>query len=69
MNNERKYYIMNNKYQAMAISYILGRKIFVVNDKFDENKVLYSFLDDEKFREVLTKVTKIRNEYNEYKNR
>lgn len=69
MNNERKYYTMNNKYQAMAISYILGRKIFVVNDKFDENKVLYSFLDDEKFREVLTKVTKIRNEYNEYKNR
>lgn len=69
MNKERKYYMMNNKYQALAISYILGRKIFVVKDKFDENKVLYSFLDDEKFREVLTKVTKIRNEYNEYKNR
>lgn len=57
-----KYYVMKNKNMAIAISYILGRDFYVYDDRNNKNIKCYSFLDDEKFREVLTLVSKKRKE-------
>lgn len=60
---KKKYYVMKNKNMAIAISFILGRDFYIFDDR--ENKLVkcYSFLDDDKFREVLTLVSNKRNEY------
>ena len=58
-----KYYVMKNKNMAIAISYILGRDFYTDDDRNNKNIKCYSFLDDEKFREVLTLVSKKRREY------
>ena len=58
-----KYYVMKNKNMAIAISYILGRDFYTYDDRNNKNIKCYSFLDDEKFREVLTLVSKKRRKY------
>lgn len=56
-----KYYIMKNKNMAITISFLLGRSFYTFDDRFNEGKKVYSFIDDDKFREILTLVSNVRN--------
>lgn len=64
----KKYYVLDNKYMADAISYLLGRRYYIFNDKYNKDKKIYSFKDDMRFREVLTLVYDTRQKYNDYFN-
>lgn len=61
-----KYYIMKNKNMAITISFLLNKPFFTFDDRFEEGKKVYSFEDNDKFREILTLVSKLRNENSNY---
>lgn len=58
---ESKYYVMKNKNFAITVSYLLNRPFYTFDDRFEEGKKVYSFLDDEKFREILTLTSNTRS--------
>jgi len=64
---ENKYWITKNKNLAVTLSYILGRKLFVLDDKFDPTQKCYSFINDEKFQSVIAGVYDLRVKHNELK--
>lgn len=59
-----KYYVMKNKNMAITISFLLGRSFYTFDDRFNEGRKVYSFIDDDKFREILTLVSNLRNSNN-----
>ena len=59
-----KYYFMKNKNMAITISFLLGRSFYTFDDRFNEGRKVYSFIDDDKFREILTLVSNLRNSNN-----
>lgn len=61
MENNKEYYITESYSLAKTMSYLLGREFFRFDNKFDPNKKVYSFKDDEEFRRVLTLVYKIKH--------
>ncbi|UFH66436.1 hypothetical protein KQH81_07915 [Clostridium cadaveris] len=66
---KQKYYVLDNKYMADAISYLLGRRYMIFDDRFNERKKVYSFVDDNSFREVLKITYDTRRKYNDYFNK
>ena len=60
MKEKQKYYIVKNKALATTLSYILNRKFYVYDDNIKGGK-MYSFVDDEKFREVFKLVMDARD--------
>ena len=63
---KNKYYIMKNKNMAITISFLLNKPFYTFDDRFEKGKKVYSFEDNEKFREILTLVSKIRTENSDY---
>lgn len=66
---ENKYWITKNKNLAVTLSYILGRKLFILDDKFDPAQKCYSFVNDEKFQLVIAGIYDLRVKHNELKNK
>ncbi|AMN35502.1 hypothetical protein N2W42_001349 [Clostridium perfringens] len=60
MREKSRYYKIDNKNMAIALSFLLNREFYTFDDKFREGKEIYSFVDDAKFREVLTLACNIR---------
>ncbi|EPB8168461.1 hypothetical protein [Clostridium perfringens] len=60
----KKYYVMKNKNMAIAVSFLLGKPFYTFDDRFNKGKKVYSFEDNDKFREILTLVSTIRNANN-----
>lgn len=50
--NKDKYYIISNKALALAIAYTTGEKFYTYDDKFNEGKKIYSFINSDKFKEA-----------------
>ena len=50
-NNKEKYYIVKNKALATTLGYVLNRVYYTYDDPLKGGK-MYSFVDDEKFREA-----------------
>ncbi|MBP1889786.1 hypothetical protein J2Z53_001369 [Clostridium moniliforme] len=63
---KKKYYVLKNKNMAITISFLLNKPFYTFDDRFNEGKKVYSFEDDDKFREILTLVSKIRTENSNY---
>lgn len=66
---KQKYYVLDNKYMADVISYLLGRRYYIFNDRYHKDKKNYSFVDDYKFREVLKLIYDTRRKYSDYFNK
>lgn len=52
MKNTSKYYIIKNKDIATTIEVLTGQHPFTYPNKFEEGSFVYSFVNDEKFREI-----------------
>ena len=63
---KQRYYRIDNKYMADALSYLLGRRYMIFDDRYHKDKKAYSFEDDYKFREVLKLVYDTRRKYSDY---
>lgn len=60
MREKSKYYIIDSKNMAIGLSWLLHRDFFTFDDSRNEGKKVYGFVDDAKFREVLTLACDIR---------
>lgn len=63
MRKERKYYIIKNRNMMITLSHITGQKPFEYEDNNDKTKKVWSFINDENFKEAMTVVNELMNKY------
>ncbi|HII4449382.1 TPA: hypothetical protein ACY4RW_001281 [Clostridium perfringens] len=64
MREKSRYYIIDNKNMAITLGFLLNREFYRYDDRFNEGKKVYSFVDDAKFREALTIVSDFKRKNN-----
>ena len=62
--NNKNIYIINSEGLAKSIAYIGRINYWTEQDKFNSNRVIFIFKNDEKFKKVLTLVNKMKKELN-----
>ncbi|WP_252251370.1 hypothetical protein [Clostridium sp. VAP52] len=61
--HENKFYIVNSKTLATVINYITGEKFYEFDDKFNEGKKCYSFIENDNFKNGLMKIKELRDSF------
>lgn len=62
--NNNKVYIINSEGLARSIAYIGRINYWTEQDKFNSNRIVFIFKDNERFRKVLTLVNNMKKELN-----
>lgn len=61
---DSKYYIIENKGLAIAISYLINEDFMTFDDRYCKDRKLYSFIKTDKFQKALALLPKLRKEFN-----
>lgn len=61
MNNERKYYFVNDINFARVLKWICGQNYMIFDDKSNKNEKVYSFENTENLKQALTIAREIKN--------
>ncbi|MBY6838797.1 hypothetical protein [Clostridium botulinum] len=59
-----KYYIVNDKGLAIALSYVINEDFFTYDDKHCKDKKVYSFKYTDKFKRALQLLPNLRKDFN-----
>lgn len=59
-----KYYLIRNKALALAIAYTTGEKFYTYDDKFENNKKVYSFKYTDNFKVAFNEICNLKDKLN-----
>ncbi|WP_303188437.1 hypothetical protein [Clostridium saudiense] len=59
MNQNSKYYIIKDKDIAVTIETLTGQHPYAYENKYEKGKFVYSFINDEKFKEIFKLVMEL----------
>ena len=62
---EKKYYVIKNMMLANTLTFITGQMPYIYRSNIDEKKKVWSFINDEKFREGLKSIIRLRDNINQ----